>query len=92
MRYLSHISCLVLLAMLPGASLLQAGTIHATTPAQVIQPGKLNGAYYLLEHVSEEESQVEMLFLVKDAPEEISGFGKQMSKTARETTAALGLG
>jgi len=88
--YLSHLSCLALLAILPDSNLLRAGTIHATMSVAPAQPGKLNGGYYLLAHVSEEESQVQMLFLVKDAPDEISGFGKQMSKTAHETAEALG--
>jgi len=51
--------------------------------------GKLNGGYYLLYHVSSDETQLPLLLLIKHAPPEIKTYADQVSKTAKETVAAL---
>ena len=38
------------------------------------QPTELNGGYCLLHHLGQEESSVAMLFIIKDAPENIGAF------------------
>jgi len=52
-------------------------------------PSELNGGYYLLHHLAEEESKVSMLFIIKDAPDQIGAYSKQVSQTANDTLAAL---
>lgn len=50
---------------------------------------KLNGGYYLLHKLSEDETQVPLLLIVKHAPKEISGYADQISKTAKQSLASL---
>jgi len=50
---------------------------------------KLNGGYYLLYHVSEDESQLPLLLLVKHAPPDIKTYADDISKSGKETVAAL---
>ena len=50
---------------------------------------KLTGGYFLLHQLSEDEAQVPLLLDVKHAPAEIITYADQISKTAKETVAAL---
>jgi hypothetical protein len=50
---------------------------------------RLNGGYYLLDHLCEDEAKLPMLFLVKDAPPEIEKYADRISKTAKESIAAI---
>jgi hypothetical protein len=49
----------------------------------------LNGGYYLLHHLCEDEAKLPLLLDVKDAPPEIESYADLISKTAKETIAAL---
>jgi len=53
------------------------------------QQEKLNGGYYLLHELNQDEAQVPLLLLVKHAPAEITTFADHISKTAKETLADL---
>ncbi len=65
----------------------------AWTPAKAGEtPGHqdyLNGGYYLLHHLCEDESGVAMIMIVKNAPPEIGSFTKRISRTADESIASL---
>jgi hypothetical protein len=50
---------------------------------------KLNGGYFLLHQLSEDEAQLPLLLDVKHAPAEIVTYTDQISRTAKETVAAL---
>lgn len=50
---------------------------------------KLNGGYYLLHHLCNDEAQLPMLLAVKHAPSEIEGFAGKISKTAKESNSLL---
>ena len=76
------------LGLLIGWSLL-AGTNFAHGDASSDRVGKLNGGYYLLYHVSSDEAQIPLLLLIKHSPGEIKTYADQISKTAKETVAAL---
>jgi hypothetical protein len=81
----ARIAMLFLLLGLPAAS--GIGTARGdAVPARV---EKLNGGYYLLYHVSSDEAQLPILLVIKHAPPEIKTFADEISKTAKETTAAL---
>jgi hypothetical protein len=49
----------------------------------------LNGGYYLLHHLCEDEAKLPLLLDVKDAPPEIEKYAVHISKTAKESIAAL---
>jgi len=49
----------------------------------------LNGGYYLLHHLCEDEAKLPLLLDVKDAPPEIKSYADHISKTAKETIADL---
>jgi len=49
----------------------------------------LNGGYHLLYQVCDDESNVSMIFLVKDAPVKIEVYAKHVSKTADESLVIL---
>jgi len=49
----------------------------------------LNGGYYLLHHLCEDEGKLPLLLDVKDAPPEIESYADHISKTAKESIAAL---
>jgi hypothetical protein len=49
----------------------------------------LNGGYYLLHHLCEDEAKLPLLLDVKDAPPGIEKYADHISKTAKETIAAL---
>jgi hypothetical protein len=87
----SRFACCLSLAL--GMAGLAAGALwgipNGQAEASSRQPTEMDGGYYLLEHVSNEESNVHLLFMVKDAPDEISTFADQLSKTADETKASL---
>jgi len=51
--------------------------------------GKLDGGYFLLHQVSEDETQVPLLLAVKHAPSEATAYADRISKTAKETVSAL---
>jgi len=50
---------------------------------------KLNGGYYLLHHLCDDEAQLPLLLDVKHAPEAIKAFAIKISKTAKESNALL---
>ena len=50
---------------------------------------ELKSGYYLLHQLADDESGVSMLFLAKDAPEQIGSYGKQVSQTGKETVTAI---
>jgi hypothetical protein len=49
----------------------------------------LNGGYYLLHHLCEDEAKLPLLLDVKDVPPEIESYADHISKTAKETIADL---
>lgn len=49
----------------------------------------LNGGYYLLHHLCEDEAKLPLLLDVKDAPPEIKKYAVHISKTAKESVTAL---
>jgi len=50
---------------------------------------KLNGGYYLLHHLCDNEDQLPLLLDVKHSSPEIERFADRISKTAKESNAAL---
>jgi hypothetical protein len=50
---------------------------------------KLNGGYYLLHHLCDEESQLPMLAVIKTTPTEIVSYVNRIAKTANESITAL---
>jgi hypothetical protein len=50
---------------------------------------KLNGGYYLLHSLGDDESQLPILLDLKHAPQEVIAFADQVSKTGKATEAAL---
>lgn len=50
---------------------------------------KLNGGYYLLHHLCDEESQLPMLSFIKTTPPEIVEYVDRISKTSKESLASL---
>jgi hypothetical protein len=50
---------------------------------------KLNGGYYLLHHVASDETQVPLLLIIKTAPPALKDYADQISRTGKETVAAL---
>lgn len=50
---------------------------------------KLNGGYYLLHHLCDDESQLPLLIAVKHTPPEVAGYVDRISKTAKESSASL---
>jgi hypothetical protein len=50
---------------------------------------KLNGGYYLLHHLLEDEDQLPILLDIKHAPPEISDYAVQISKAAKDSMAKL---
>lgn len=50
---------------------------------------KLNDGYYLLHHLCADESQLPMLFIIKDAPADVEHFADRIGKTAKESIATL---
>ena len=65
----------------------------AMTPAQGDEASnrivKLNGGYYLLHTLAEDEAQLPLLLVVKHAPPGIAPYADQISKTAKKTLATL---
>jgi hypothetical protein len=51
--------------------------------------GKLNGGYYLLHQLCEDEAKLPLLLDVKHAPSEIVNFADRISETAKECIADL---
>ena len=49
----------------------------------------LNGGYYLLHHLCEEEAELPLLLDIKTAPPEIEKYADHISRTAKESIAAL---
>jgi hypothetical protein len=49
----------------------------------------LNGGYYLLHHLCEDEAKLPLLLDVKDVPPEIESYADHISKMAKETIADL---
>ena len=50
---------------------------------------QLNGGYFLLHQLSEDEAKLPLLLLVKHSPNEIKAFADRISRTAKETLATL---
>ena len=76
------IFCLSLLA-----SLLTLNLVRADETSERQQ--KLNGGYYLLHQLGEDEDQVPLLLDIKHAPPELTPFADRISKTAKETMGSL---
>jgi hypothetical protein len=78
---------------LATVSLILTGPIAALAPARGSEASahqdKLNGGYYLLDHVAEDETQLPLIFVVKTAPPELKNYADQISRTAKETVAAI---
>jgi hypothetical protein len=49
----------------------------------------LNGGFYLLHKLSDDESQLPLLLIIKHAPPQIKTYADQISKTGKETMAAI---
>jgi hypothetical protein len=81
-KHLSMVCCAILILSIPGLHPLKAGTVSKRSD-------ELQGGYFLLHNLADEESSVSMLFLVKTAPEEVEVYGKQVSQTAKDTLDAL---
>jgi hypothetical protein len=88
MDYLLRISRPGLFSLLIGLSPAVALT-PARGGAPSDQAGKLNGGYYLLHQLTEDESRLPLLLDVKHAPKEIITYADKISETAKETLAAL---
>lgn len=50
---------------------------------------KLNGGYYLLHHLCDDESNLPMLIAVKHTPADVASYVDRISKTAKESSASL---
>lgn len=61
----------------------------AKTPAISERQDKLNGGYYLLHHLCENESNLPLLLAVKHAPPDIVDYADKISKTAKESLIVL---
>jgi hypothetical protein len=74
-------------------TLIFATTLVAVTPLRSDDAsekvGKLNGGYFLLHDLSEDEDQVPILLDIKHSPPELRPFADNISKTAKETLTAL---
>jgi hypothetical protein len=79
-----RVVCFILFSVMA----LAAFPARAAAPDQGLQQ-KLNGGYYLLHHLCEDEDQVPMLFVMKHAPDEISAYAKEVSRTAKESLSTL---
>ena len=86
-RHLRH--ALLFFCALPflGMIALVGLPAHADDNSEHIR--KLNGGYYLLHQLSDDESQLPLLLTVKHAPAEIGSFADEISKTGKETVSAL---
>ncbi len=62
-------------------------SIHADDGARA--PSILNGGYYLLHHLADDESDVPMLMTVKHAPVEIITFADEIGQLAKRNLEAL---
>jgi hypothetical protein len=86
--YVPHVSRFVFCSVIIGVSL--AMPMNPIRGAAASDPlGKLNGGYYLLHQLGENETQVPLLMIVKHTPSEIDTYADRLSKTARETLTAL---
>jgi hypothetical protein len=74
-------------ALIVGMFVLLAVVPSRGDPA--VDRNEMNGGYYLLHHLSEDEAKVPLLLLVKHHPPAISDFADAVSKTAKDTLAAL---
>jgi hypothetical protein len=86
--YSSHVSRFAFFSLLIGLSAALALTQTRGDEASD-RHEKLNGGYFLLHQVCEDEAQLPLLLDVKHAPSEIVAYGDQISRTAKETVAAL---
>ena len=50
---------------------------------------KLNGGYYLLHHLCEDESRLPMLSFIKTTPRDVADYVNRISQTAKESLASL---
>jgi hypothetical protein len=79
--------------MIFAASITALGGALMMTPARADDAsdlqGKLNGGYYLLHSVSEDEAQLPLLLDLKHAPAEVIAYADRISKGAKETAAAV---
>jgi hypothetical protein len=86
--HVPHVSRFAFFSLLIGL-----GAAMAMTPTRGDEKSdhqaKLNGGYYLLHNLSEDEAQVPLLLDVKHAPDEVVTYADRISRTAKETVAAL---
>jgi hypothetical protein len=88
MHLFPHVSRFALFSVLIGLSAMLA-MIPTRGDGASSRQEKLNGGYFLLHQLSEDEAQVPLLLDVKHAPSEITAYADQISKTGKETVAAL---
>jgi hypothetical protein len=85
--FLSHLTNLGFL----GCLLL--GLTSVTSPGRGSDASErrdyLNGGYYLFHHLCDDEAKLPLLLVVKTTPPEIEKFADRISKTAKESSAAL---
>lgn len=65
------------------------GGMDASRGAPPPEKAKLNGGYYLLHNLADDESQLPLLLVVKHAPDSISEFTKKVSRVGKETMSAI---
>lgn len=87
MNHSDHPSALLIPFLLGTLTICSISPSFAGESAE--KQAKLNGGYYLLHKVSDDESALPLLLLVKHAPPELSAFADQISKTGKATMEAL---
>jgi hypothetical protein len=88
MHLFPHVSRFVFFSLLIGLSAALA-MIPIWADEASDRQVKLNGGYFLLHQLSEDEAQLPLLLDVKHAPAEIITYADQISKTAKDTVVAL---
>ena len=77
----------VISILLLNLAILVFAPLRATEPTE--KQAKLNGGYYLLHQLGDDESKLPLLLVVKHAPPEIHSFADLVSKTGKETVADI---
>ncbi len=84
---------LILKLIPPGLLVCFLGIFCVLTPTRGNETSEhrdyLNGGYYLLHHLCEDEAKLPLLLDVKDVPPEIESYADHISKTAKQTIADL---
>jgi hypothetical protein len=80
------------LFVLSFSAFLWCGSVTLTLSrgdAAIEKQDKLNGGYYLLHHLCNDEAQLPLLIDVKHASPEIEAFADKISRTAKESNSVL---